>query len=139
MPIEQYRGRAAEFPCQLRASVRRIDDKLLIPLYYLSIFGEFLPESRENQGGLRRPPQPDVAAAEAFGPVDPVDRGIGAVAGGGEIGAEGSDAEHAAAIGEDPFPVAAGGGVKDLDLGVAARGVEAVDLAYALGVLGIGP
>jgi hypothetical protein len=38
----------------------------------------------------------DIAAAEAFGPRDPVDRGLGVFAGPAEIGADGGDAEHAA-------------------------------------------
>jgi hypothetical protein len=42
----------------------------------------------------------DVAAAEAFGPVDAVDRSMGAVAGGDDVAAERSHAEHAAAIGK---------------------------------------
>src|SRR6266436_3769673 len=98
MPIEQYEGRATEFPCQLPAGVLRNGSKTLISRYHSVIFGEFLPDGRENQGGLRGRPQPDVATAEALGPLDLVDRGIGAAAGGGEVGAEGGDAEHAAAI-----------------------------------------
>src|SRR5216683_303038 len=114
MPIEQYRADASEFPCQLPAIVWRIGNKLLISRYYSAIFGEFLPDSRENQGGLRRRPQPDVAAAEALRPLDLVDRGIGPAAGGGGIGAECGDAEHAPAIGQEPCLVAAGAGVEDL-------------------------
>src|ERR1700730_7051729 len=129
MPITQCRGGAAEFRCQFPAGVGRIDNKTLISRYYSVIFGEFLPDGRDGQGSLCGRLEPDVAAAEALGPPDLVDRGICPVAGGGDIAAECGDAEHPAAIGEDPLPVAASGGVKDLDLGVACRGLEAADLA----------
>ena len=70
-------------------------------------------------------PGSDVAAAQTFGPRDPVDRGVGAFAGGGEIGAKSRDAEHAATIGEHSVTIAAGAGVEDLDLRVGGRGGEA--------------
>src|SRR5436305_14689235 len=79
----------------------------------------------------------DVAAAEAVGPVDAVDRSVGAVANLGEIAAEGGHAEHATAIGEEPVTVTARAGVKYLDLRVASCGVEAADFAAPLRLIGI--
>jgi hypothetical protein len=70
----------------------------------------------------------DIAPAEAVEAVDAVDCSIGAVAGADEIAAERCDAEHAAAIGDEPPAVAAGAGMENLDLGVPCRSVEAADL-----------
>src|SRR5438874_7206461 len=70
----------------------------------------------------------NVAPAEPLRPVDPVNRGVGTVAGGRAIVAACGDAEHAAAIGEEPLPVAAGRGVEDLDRGIVRRTIEAADL-----------
>src|SRR6266404_9869105 len=102
-------------------------DYLAMKWRFSAVGCEFFPAGREKWRLLCGRAAADVAAAEAFGPVDLVDRSICPVAGGGEVGAEGGDPQHAAAIGEDPFPpslrrgrLAAGPGVKDLDLGVAA-------------------
>ena len=62
----------------------------------------------------------DVAAAEAYRPVDPVDRRISATARLGEIAAEGGDAEDPAASGHQPIVVAAGAGMKILTSGSVA-------------------
>src|SRR6516162_4141185 len=79
----------------------------------------------------------DVPAAEPRGTVDPVNRGVGAGAGGGEILAECGDTEHAAARGEQPPFVAAGAGVEDLDLRVGRGGLDVADLAAMLGRVGV--
>ena len=86
--------------------------------------------------GVRGRLEPDVAAAEAFGLPASVDRGIGAVAGGGEAGAEGGDAEHPAASGEELPLLAAGRGVKDLDPRVPRCSIEGADLAARSGSSG---
>jgi hypothetical protein len=59
----------------------------------------------------RRPPA-DVAAAEAAGPVDAVDGGVSAIAGGCKIATGGGDTKYAPAIGDQPLIVAARAGVK---------------------------
>jgi hypothetical protein len=86
--------------------------------------------------GVRGRLEPDVAAAEAFGLPDSVDRGLGAAAGGGEAGAEGGDAERPAAIGKEPPLLAAGRGVKDLDPRVPRCRIEGADLAARSGSSG---
>src|SRR6266446_8292972 len=79
----------------------------------------------------------DVAAAEAGGPIDAVDRGVGALAGAADVAAESGDAEHAAAIGNQPLIVAARAGMKDLELGVARCRTETADLTASLRLIGI--
>src|SRR5262245_56470859 len=70
---------------------------------------------------LNRAPA-DVAAAETLGPVDPVDRRVGARLCLRHGTAAGTDVEHAAAIGHDAATLLPGAGVKDLHA-VDARGV----------------
>src|SRR6266568_3395403 len=88
-------------------------------------------------GIFRKRTPADVSAAEAAGPVDAVDRSVGAVAGAADVAAESGDAEHAAAIGDQPQIVAARAGMKDLDLGVARCCIEAADLTASLRLIGI--
>src|SRR5262245_22854858 len=82
------------------------------------------PQSRQRRaaGGLRlRCHFPldclpaDVAAAEAAGPADAVDRRIGALLRLRDRLAERADVEHAAAVGEDAVAVRAGACVENLD------------------------
>src|SRR5262245_3743439 len=92
--------------------------------------------SRGQSVGQRAPA--DVAAAEALRPIDAVDHGIGALARFFDGLAEADDIERAAAIGEEPCAVAFGAGMEDLDRRIARRGrVESLDLAAALGIVGI--
>src|SRR5579864_9489717 len=79
----------------------------------------------------------DIPAAEALGPVDQVNRTVGALARRGEVAAARRDAEDAAAIGDEAPAVAPGAGMEDLDLGVARGPVEALYLAAALRVVGV--
>src|SRR5215831_5948859 len=80
---------------------------------------------------------PDVAPTKAFGPVDFVGRGIGAVARLRKIATERGHAEHTAAIGDQALVVAARSGVKDLDLRIARGAIEATDLGAAQRLVGI--
>src|ERR1700724_938849 len=68
--------------------------------------------------------QTDIAAAEAFRPIDLVDGAVRPVARG--------DPEHPPAIGQQPVAVLPRAGVEDLCLGLARRRGEAADLAAAL-------
>ncbi len=67
---------------------------------------------RRRAGLIPRRPPADVAAAEATGPVDAVDGGVSAVAGGCKIATCGGDTKYAPAIGDQPLIVAARAGVK---------------------------
>src|SRR6202022_4373912 len=86
------------------------------------------------RGQTPGPPPADVVAAEPTGPVDAVDRGVGAAAREANIAAERGDSEHPATVGEEPVTGSARAGMEDLDLRVACRGVEAADLASPLRV-----
>src|SRR5579863_4852222 len=74
----------------------------------------------------------DVAPAKASGPVDSIDGGIGAGAGGIEIAPEGGDAEHPSALGDDAIAGAPGPRMEDLDRRIARRRFEPADLAAGL-------
>src|SRR6185437_11842082 len=69
----------------------------------------------------------DVAAAEAFGPVDPVDRPISPLLCLEDRFAGGANVQHAAAIGEDLAILRHRAGMEDLDAFNPGGGVEPPD------------
>src|SRR5437899_7363612 len=81
--------------------------------------------------------QADVAPAEAFRPVDLIDRAVRPIARCADVAAECGHAEHPAAIGEQPFAITLRAGVEDLDLVLAAGCIETADLAAAQRVVRI--
>ena len=84
-----------------------------------------------------RLPAADVAATEAFGPVNAVNGRVGTLPGKVEILAERSDVENAAAIGEKPVTVAASASVKNLYVAVGCCTVEAADFGAPLRLAGV--
>src|SRR3546814_10378043 len=86
-----------------------------------------------NPLALHGPPA-DVAAAEAFGPVDAVGGRVSAGLRLRDAAAEGGDAEDAAAGGEDAVAVPLRAGMEDGDALDGVDGVQAADLR-ALGVV----
>src|SRR5215216_8023440 len=79
----------------------------------------------------------DVAAAEAFGPFDPVDSLIGERLGLRHGLGQRRDVQHAATIGEDLAAVLFGAGVENLDALDLRRRIETFDHRAALVVAGI--
>ena len=135
-PTGDHRG--AKFRCHSAAGGIVVSDNILVSFIFLNnqeIY-EIFPALREEQF-LSIRTAADIAPAKPTRPVDPVDRGVGTFAGGGKILAECGDAEHAAAVGDKPLPIATSPGVEYLYLGVGRRGIETADLAAALGLIGV--
>src|SRR5579872_4173650 len=85
-----------------------------------------------------RPPA-DVAAAETLGPIDAVDRRVGAALRLGHGPAARHHVEDAAAVGDEAAVLAPCPGVEDRHQRIRGGGLEAADLGAAPGLAGIAP